>query len=254
MICALHSRLPPALRQTRTWGGEGATLVLVAYRPLRAKDGLMRWISLWLSLACQSLLAAEWFPYPVQADGRMLDYRPLPAAAQPWRICALLPHGKDRYWWGVAWGLDQEAQRLGVRLGIYEAGGYEHGDVQLEQFDRCVAEGADAFVVASINKCRESAVAGRKAGHRSDQSPGLHGAQCPFAGRFRRHDTRHVGLPGARQWRPADPGRLVARSGRCRLGAGCRARATRGAGWQGHHPGPRRLRTGGSQPSGQAGS
>ena len=111
----------------------------------------MRWISLWLSLACQSLLAAEWFPYPVQADGRMLDYRPLPAAAQPWRICALLPHGKDRYWWGVAWGLDQEAQRLGVRLGIYEAGGYEHGDVQLEQFDRCVAEGADAFVVASIN-------------------------------------------------------------------------------------------------------
>ena len=110
----------------------------------------MRWISLWLSLACQSLLAAEWFPYPVQADGRMLDYRPLPAAAQPWRICALLPHGKDRYWWGVAWGLDQEAQRLGVRLGIYEAGGYEHGDVQLEQFDRCVAEGADAFVVASI--------------------------------------------------------------------------------------------------------
>lgn len=111
----------------------------------------MRWISLWLSLACQSLLAAEWFPYPVQADGRILDYRPLPAAAQPWRICALLPHGKDRYWWGVAWGLDQEAQRLGVRLGIYEAGGYEHGDVQLEQFDRCVAEGADAFVVASIN-------------------------------------------------------------------------------------------------------
>ena len=111
----------------------------------------MRWLTLWFSLACQSLLAAEWFPYPVRADGRMLDYRPLPAASQPWRICALLPHGKDRYWWGVAWGLDQEARRLGVRLGIYEAGGYEHADLQVEQFGHCVAEGADAFVVASIN-------------------------------------------------------------------------------------------------------
>ncbi|MGG2395429.1 TMAO reductase system periplasmic protein TorT [Pseudomonas sp. SH1-B] len=111
----------------------------------------MRWLSLWLSLACQPLLAAPWFPYPVQADGRSLNYQPLQSASLPWRICALLPHGKDRYWWGVAWGLDQEARRLGVRLGIYEAGGYEHADVQLEQFDRCVAEGADAFIVASIN-------------------------------------------------------------------------------------------------------
>ena len=111
----------------------------------------MRWLTLLLSLACQSLLAAEWFPYPVHADGRVLDYRPLPVASQPWRICALLPHGKDRYWWGVAWGLDQEARRLGVRLGIYEAGGYEYADLQVEQFEHCVAEGADAFVVASIN-------------------------------------------------------------------------------------------------------
>ncbi|MEO9331160.1 TMAO reductase system periplasmic protein TorT [Ectopseudomonas guguanensis] len=111
----------------------------------------MRWLSLWLTLACQPLLAADWFPYPVHVDGRLLDYRPLPVASQPWRVCALLPHGKDRYWWGVAWGLDQEADRLGVRLGIYEAGGYEHADVQVAQFEHCVAEGADAFVVASIN-------------------------------------------------------------------------------------------------------
>lgn len=118
---------------------------------LWAKDGFMRWLPVWFCLFSQPLLAAEWFPYPVEADGRMRDYRPLPVADKPWRICALLPHGKDRYWWGVAWGLDQEANRLGVRLGIYEAGGYEHAAVQLEQFDHCVAEGANAFVVASIN-------------------------------------------------------------------------------------------------------
>ncbi len=126
----------------------------------------MRWLTLLLSLACQSLLAAEWFPYPVHADGRVLDYRPLPVASQPWRICALLPHGKDRYWWGVAWGLDQEARRLGVRLGIYEAGGYEYADVQVEQFEHCVAEGpmpsswpvSTPMTCAAQQKCRSRLV------------------------------------------------------------------------------------------------
>ena len=59
----------------------------------------------------------------VLADGVSQQYQPLSQAAKPWRVCALLPHGKDRYWWGVAWGLDEEAARQGVRLGIYEAGG-----------------------------------------------------------------------------------------------------------------------------------
>ena len=77
----------------------------------------MRWLTLLLSLACQSLLAAEWFPYPVHADGRVLDYRPLPVASQPWRICALLPHGKDRYWWGVAWGWIRKPDALACAWG-----------------------------------------------------------------------------------------------------------------------------------------
>ncbi|VXC09885.1 TMAO reductase system periplasmic protein TorT [Pseudomonas sp. 8Z] len=111
----------------------------------------MRWLSLLCFFAYQSLQAAEWFPYPVEVDGRMQDYRPVKQAAAPWRICALLPHGKDRYWWGVAWGLSQESKRLGLRLGIYEAGGYEHAVVQREQFEQCVAQGAEAFVLAGIN-------------------------------------------------------------------------------------------------------
>ncbi|WP_457788682.1 TMAO reductase system periplasmic protein TorT [Pseudomonas sp. PL-6] len=111
----------------------------------------MRWVLLWLALVVPALLAAPWFPYPVQVDGQAREYRALAKAERPWRICALLPHGKDRYWWGVAWGLDQEARRLGVQLGIYEAGGYEHGPVQLEQFEHCVALGAEAFLLASIN-------------------------------------------------------------------------------------------------------
>ncbi|MCY1528213.1 Periplasmic protein TorT [compost metagenome] len=97
------------------------------------------------------LRAAEWFPYPVIADGQSASYRPLAAASQPWRICALLPHGKDRYWWGVAWGLDEEAKRQAVRLGIYEAGGYENAAMQVQQLRDCRQLGAEAYVIASIN-------------------------------------------------------------------------------------------------------
>lgn len=113
---------------------------------MHALKGLL--LCLWLT----SLTAtADWYPVQVQADGQLQQYQPLARAAQPWRICALLPHGKDRYWWGVAWGLDQEATRQGVKLGIYEAGGYENPQNQIAQLQICRAQDADAYVIASIN-------------------------------------------------------------------------------------------------------
>ncbi|AYC31184.1 TMAO reductase system periplasmic protein TorT [Pseudomonas cavernae] len=95
--------------------------------------------------------ATPWYPVAVTADGRPLSYQPLPAASQPWRICALLPQGKDRYWWGVAWGLAEEARRQGVQLGIYEAGGYQYPDMQRAQLTRCIQLAADAYVIGAIN-------------------------------------------------------------------------------------------------------
>ncbi|BAU72036.1 TMAO reductase system periplasmic protein TorT [Metapseudomonas furukawaii] len=95
--------------------------------------------------------ATEWFPLPVNIDGREASYRPLTAASKPWRICALLPHGMDRYWWGVAWGLDEESRRQGVHLGVYEAGGYQHAAMQKAQLARCIQLAADAYVIAAIN-------------------------------------------------------------------------------------------------------
>jgi protein TorT len=113
---------------------------------MRALKGLL------LCLGLASLpVAADWYPVEVVADGRPLQYQPQPRAARPWRICALLPHGKDRYWWGVAWGLDQEAVRQGIRLGIYEAGGYENPQAQVTQLQACRKQKADAYVIASIN-------------------------------------------------------------------------------------------------------
>ena len=71
---------------------------------------LLLLVLLW---SCQSLAAG--FSQPVVIDGQLRSYQPTGAASEPWRICVLIPNAKDRYWWGVTWGLQQEAQRLGMR-------------------------------------------------------------------------------------------------------------------------------------------
>jgi protein TorT len=125
------------------------------------------------------LAAADWYPVTVQADGAQQSYQPLLQARQSWRICVLLPHGKDVYWWGVTWGLDQEANRQGVRLGIYEAGGYENQPVQLQQLQRCAERGADAYVIAAIDA---HALCPAIAGLRAQGKPVIdlvNGIDCP---------------------------------------------------------------------------
>lgn len=93
----------------------------------------------------------------------MTRYQPLPRAAKPWRICALLPHARDKYWWSVSWGLEMEARRLGVSLGIYQAGGYEHLGEQRRQFAQCLAVGTDAIVLGAISADGLNAEIGRAA-------------------------------------------------------------------------------------------
>jgi protein TorT len=93
----------------------------------------------------------NWFPVEVQADGRQLEYQPLQHVSKAWRLCALLPHGKDHYWWGVSWGLAEEAKRQGVQLGIYEAGGYENLPRQRQQLQDCVSNKADAVIIGAIS-------------------------------------------------------------------------------------------------------
>lgn len=92
-----------------------------------------------------------WYPVSVVSDGVVRAYEPLAQVTRAWRVCALLPHGRDKYWWGVSWGLRQEANRRGVRLGIYQAGGYEYLETQRKQFHECLAKRADAIVLAAIS-------------------------------------------------------------------------------------------------------
>lgn len=104
------------------------------------------------ALGCALAHAQPAQPEPqVQVDGKAQAWSWQPRASKPWRICLLLPHGKDRYWWGVAWGADQQAQRLGVQLGVYQAGGYEYAETQRQQWLDCHKQGAQAFVLGAIS-------------------------------------------------------------------------------------------------------
>ncbi|MCW2579935.1 MAG: reductase system periplasmic protein TorT [Blastococcus sp.] len=92
---------------------------------------------------------------PSGCNGPSTDgvYNAIPAdlATEPWRVCAVLPHVKDPYWVATDYGLVTEAERLGIELDIYEAGGYTELANQLNQIDDCVAAGAQAVIIGAIS-------------------------------------------------------------------------------------------------------
>jgi len=102
--------------------------------------------------------AAEeaWWPIKVydasSGSNVEVDYSPVEKASKPWNICVLFPHMKDSFWVAVAYGIVTEAERQGVNMTLYEAGGYENLPRQLSQFDDCMASNADAIVVGPISE------------------------------------------------------------------------------------------------------
>lgn len=97
-----------------------------------------------------------WWPVKVydasSGSNVEVDYVPVEKAEKPWNICVLFPHMKDSFWVAVAYGIVEEAQRQGVNMTLYEAGGYENLPRQLSQFDDCMAGDFDAIVVGAISE------------------------------------------------------------------------------------------------------
>ena len=101
-----------------------------------------------------------WFPYAVESWDPPFDmasprtsikYVPLEMAADAWEICVSFPHMKDAYWLGVNYGVVSEAERLGVKMQLVEAGGYTELSTQISQIEDCVAAGANAVVIGAIS-------------------------------------------------------------------------------------------------------
>ncbi len=101
-----------------------------------------------------------WYPYSVESwnppfdmmsPRTSIDYVPLEQAKQPWSICVSFPHMKDAYWLAVNYGVASEAERIGVRMQLVEAGGYTELSTQINQIEDCVSAGADAVVIGAIS-------------------------------------------------------------------------------------------------------
>jgi protein TorT len=90
-------------------------------------------------------------PFNQQRQHVRRQYVPLTHASREWRVCASIPHLKDDYWLAVNAALIQGARRLGVRLDLFEAGGYEHLDTQKRQIVDCIRKGADGLIVGAIS-------------------------------------------------------------------------------------------------------
>jgi len=127
-------------------------------------SGKMRKTAFCLAAAALALVwltapaAAEkpWWPFPVvefsTGKAKVVDYVPLEKASKKWNIVALFPHMKDTSWRGANYGLIMEARRLGVKLTILEAGGYDNLNKQLSQYDDALAMGADAILTGVISE------------------------------------------------------------------------------------------------------
>jgi protein TorT len=90
-------------------------------------------------------------PFNHQRQHVHKQYVPLAQASKQWQLCALIPHLKDDYWLAVNSALIMEARRLGVRLNLFEAGGYEHLDTQKRQLAECLSKGTDGLIVGAIS-------------------------------------------------------------------------------------------------------
>ena len=84
----------------------------------------------------------------------LVDYVPLMFSdvSTKHHICVSFPHMKDSYFAGVAYGIISEGKRLGQKVTLVEAGGYTNLERQLNQVEDCIANGAEALVIAPISR------------------------------------------------------------------------------------------------------
>ncbi len=112
------------------------------------------------TVGASTAMAGDWYPFPVEvwqeafnmdSARKSVDYTPLSKASKKWDICVSFPHMKDAYWTAVNYGIVAEAERLGVKMQLVEAGGYTNLSKQISQIEDCVASGAEAVIIGAIS-------------------------------------------------------------------------------------------------------
>ncbi|MGD9247441.1 MAG: TMAO reductase system periplasmic protein TorT, partial [Desulfobacteraceae bacterium] len=86
------------------------------------------------------------------ADEKILiEYVPLARAKKKWFLSVFFPHMKDSYWLAVNFGIADEVKRKDVQMRLYQAGGYDNLQVQIDQIKEAVAAGTDGVIIGAIS-------------------------------------------------------------------------------------------------------
>jgi protein TorT len=90
---------------------------------------------------------------PANQNLEVVDYVPLmpDEVDAKHHICVSFPHLVDSYWVGAAYGIIEEGKRLGQKISLIEAGGYDKLERQLSQVEDCIANGAEILVLSAIS-------------------------------------------------------------------------------------------------------
>ncbi len=90
-------------------------------------------------------------PYQLVKEG---DTRTAPVAvkaSKPYKIGIVVPHLANPHFISMAWGYISEAQKLGVKPILFEAGGYKNLDRQLQQVEDLIATPVDALCLVPVD-------------------------------------------------------------------------------------------------------
>jgi ABC-type sugar transport system substrate-binding protein len=74
-----------------------------------------------------------------------------PKPAKQYTIGVLVPQLSNPHFIGMAWGYTDEAEKLGARVILHDAGGYQYIEKQVSQMEDLIASKVDAIDLVAIN-------------------------------------------------------------------------------------------------------
>jgi ABC-type sugar transport system substrate-binding protein len=100
--------------------------------------------------------AATAAPTQAPAGGEKLGlgedaYPRPPKPSKQYTIGVLVPHLSNPHFVGQAYGYIDEAEKLGAKVILYEAGGYQYLDKQIAQMEDLIASKVDAIILVATN-------------------------------------------------------------------------------------------------------
>ncbi len=106
--------------------------------------------SIFNTMLAGMLAAATFAAAPAKAEPGDEYARPAKPAKQ-YTLGVLLPQLSNPHFVGQAYGYIDEAEKLGARVILFDAGGYQYLDRQISQMEDLIASKVDAIILVAVN-------------------------------------------------------------------------------------------------------